>query len=134
MSAILVVDDDHAVLKLVKSCLRIHGFQALTATSAHHARQLFERQPDTIALLLTDIRMPETDGPTLARALLDLKPDLPVLFMSGFTEDDWPETAFIRRFAFIGKPFTPGLLIRTLREMLASERGAPADNLRKPAR
>ena len=65
--------------------------------------------------------MPGTDGPTLARNLLELKPGLQVLFMSGFAEDDWPETAFIRRFAFIGKPFTPGLLIRTVKEMLAAE-------------
>lgn len=121
MSAILVVDDDAAVLRLVESCLRVHGFQALAAPTAREAQQLFERRKDEIVLLLADIRMPDTDGPTLARNLLDLKPGLQVLFMSGFAENDWPETAFIRRFAFIGKPFTPGLLIRTVKEMLAAE-------------
>jgi two-component system, cell cycle sensor histidine kinase and response regulator CckA len=124
MSAILVVDDDRAVLRLVDSCLRVHGLQSLSASTARDAQKLFEQRQDEIVLLLSDIRMPGTDGPTLARALLDQKPDLQVLFMSGFTEDDWPETAFVRRFAFIGKPFTPGLLIRTLKEMLAAEAGA----------
>jgi two-component system cell cycle sensor histidine kinase/response regulator CckA len=121
MSAILVVDDDTAVLKLVESCLRVHGFRALTAATAHEAEDLFEKSREDIVLLLADIRMPEVDGPTLARTLLDLNPELQVLFMSGFTEEDWPETGFIRRFAFIGKPFTPGLLIRTVRDLLASE-------------
>lgn len=124
MSAILVVDDDRAVLRLVESCLRVHGFQALGAATARDAREMFEQRRDEIVLLLSDIRMPGTDGPTLARALLDLKPDLHVVFMSGFAEDDWPETAFIRRFAFIGKPFTPGLLIRTLKDLLQSEGAA----------
>lgn len=124
MSAILVVDDDQAVLRLVESCLRVHGFRPLAASSAHDARTLFEQRRDEIVLLLSDIRMPGTDGPTLARTLLDLKPGLQVLFMSGFAEDDWPETAFIRRFAFIGKPFTPGLLIRTVKDMLDAEGAA----------
>ena len=121
MSAILVVDDDRAVLRLVESCLRVHGYQALTATTAQDAQQLFSRRQQDIVLLLADINMPGTDGPTLARELLERKPDLQILFMSGFAEVDWPETAFIHRFAFIGKPFTPGLLIRTLKDLLTSE-------------
>lgn len=121
MSAILVVDDDRAVLRLVESCLRVHGFRTLTAGTAREAQDLFKRSHEEIVLLLADIRMPGVDGPTLARALLDLKPELLVLFMSGFAEDDWPETGFIRRFAFIGKPFTPGLLIRTVKDLLAAD-------------
>lgn len=121
MSAILVVDDDRAVLKLVESCLRMHGFRALTAGTAREAQDLFEQRRDDIVLLLADIRMPGVDGPTLARALLEVKPELLVLFMSGFAEDDWPETGFIKRFSFIGKPFTPGLLIRTVKDLLAAE-------------
>ncbi len=122
MSAILVVDDDRAVLRMVESCLHVHGFRALAAASAKEAQALFDQRRDEIDLLLADIRMPETNGPALARALLELKPELPVLFMSGFAEDDWPETNFIKRFAFIGKPFTPGLLIRTVRDLLVAER------------
>lgn len=64
--------------------------------------------------------MPDEDGPTLARGLLDLKPDLQILFMSGFAENDWPETAIVHRFAFIGKPFTPGLLVRTVMDLLGT--------------
>jgi two-component system, cell cycle sensor histidine kinase and response regulator CckA len=121
MAAILVVDDDRAVLRLVESCLRVRGYQALTAATAQDAQELFDGHRDEIALLVADIRMPGTNGPTLARNLLEIKPELNVLFMSGFSEGEWPETAFIRRFAFIGKPFTPGLLIRTVQELLAQE-------------
>jgi two-component system cell cycle sensor histidine kinase/response regulator CckA len=121
MAAILVVDDDRAVLRLVESCLRVKGYQALTASSANDAQKIFADRKDEIVLLLADIRMPGTDGPTLARTLLDAKPGLNILFMSGFSEGEWPETAFIRRFAFIGKPFTPGLLIRTVQDMLAQQ-------------
>lgn len=124
MAAILVVDDDRAVLRLVESCLKVRGFNALTAATAQAARKLFRARKDDIELLVADIRMPGTDGPTLARQLLEEKPDLSVLFMSGFAQDDWPETAFIRRFAFIGKPFTPGLLIRTVQDLLAQEQAS----------
>ena len=119
MSAILVVDDDRAVLRLVESCLRVHGFQALTAASARDAENIFGQRQDEVVLLVADISMPGTNGPSLARSLLERKPGLHVLFMSGFAEADWPETAFIHRFAFIGKPFTPGLLIRTVRDLLS---------------
>lgn len=119
MAAILVVDDDRAVLRLVESCLRVRGYQALTADTAQDAQKLFESRRDEVALLVADIRMPGTDGPTLARRLLEIKPDLHILFMSGFAEGEWPETGFIHRFSFIGKPFTPGLLIRTVQELLA---------------
>jgi two-component system cell cycle sensor histidine kinase/response regulator CckA len=121
MPSILVVDDDRAVLRLVESCLRVRSFRALTAATASDALKLFRAHADDVVLLLADIRMPGTDGPTLARALLELKPDLPILFMSGFAEDDWPETFFIHRFSFIGKPFTPGLLMRTVQDLLGQE-------------
>lgn len=121
MAAILVVDDDRAVLRLVESCLRVRGYQALTAATAQDAQKLFDAHRDAIALLVADIRMPGTDGPTLARNLLEINPELNILFMSGFSEGEWPETALIRRFAFIGKPFTPGLLIRTVQDLLAQE-------------
>jgi two-component system cell cycle sensor histidine kinase/response regulator CckA len=120
MSAILVVDDDRAVLRLVQSCLKFHGFDALAALTASQAEEMFKEHRDDIVMLLTDIRMPGGDGPALARSLLNDKPDLQVLFMSGFAEADWPETAIVRRFAFIGKPFTPGLLIRTVQDLLSN--------------
>ena len=123
MTSILVVDDDRAVLRLVESCLKVRGFQPLTAASAEAAQKLFDAHKDEISLLVADIRMPGTDGPTLARQLLALKPELNVLFMSGFAEGEWPETAFIHRFAFIGKPFTPGLLLRTVQDLMAQGQG-----------
>jgi two-component system, cell cycle sensor histidine kinase and response regulator CckA len=123
MPAILVVDDDRAVLKLVQSCLRVHGYETLTATTAAEAQELFAKRQEGVVLLLADINMPGTDGPTLARELLERKPALHILFMSGFAEIDWPETAFIHRFAFIGKPFTPGLLVRILKDLLGPEAG-----------
>jgi len=108
---ILVVDDDNAVLKLIKMVLETEGYDVLTADGAKTAMRLYNQSP--VSLLLTDVVMPNIDGPELADLLLQREPQLRVLFMSG------SESAS-RGFGCVAKPFTAAGLIRRVGEVLES--------------
>jgi len=108
---ILVVDDDCAIRKLVTNLLEFAGYAVLTADGAETALKLFDQS--TVSLLLTDVVMPNINGPELADELLRQKPQLRVLFMSG-SED------VSRGFGCVAKPFTGAGLIRRIGEVLGS--------------
>jgi two-component system cell cycle sensor histidine kinase/response regulator CckA len=81
----LVVDDEPTLLELAATALRSRGFTVLTASNAGAARQLEAQHKGPIHLLLTDVVMPGTDGPSLATELRRHRPELKVCFMSGYT-------------------------------------------------
>ena len=86
-STILLVEDNAEVLETIRTTLLKKGYRVLTAISGDAAREVFEEEPG-IDLLLTDIVMPgELQGTTLATALRELRPDLPVVFMSGYARE-----------------------------------------------
>ena|SRR5579872_6717622 len=109
---ILVVDDDYAVRKLVKIVLETEGYDVLIADGAETAMKLYDQSP--VALLLTDVVMPNIDGPKLADLLLQREPQLRVLFMSG-------SEGASRGFGCVAKPFTGAGLIRRVGEVLGSQ-------------
>ncbi len=80
---VLVVDDDPGVVRFVAFVLRRNGFQVLEADGAAEALDIARRHNSPIDLLLTDVVMPEVDGPSLWRSLNRLRPEAKVLFMSG---------------------------------------------------
>lgn len=122
MRTILVVDDEPMALKLVQSILEKRGFEVLASTSPQQAVRLFEAKHDSIDLLISDVVMPEMDGPKLAGRLVAVNPDLPVLFMSGFvTESEIADTSAIAQFAFIRKPFRPSTLVQAVQKMLTGD-------------
>ena len=84
---ILVVEDELAILKLVRIMLERLGYTVLTAGTPDEAMRLAEAHAGEIHLLLTDVVMPEMNGRELAERLMVLKPDLKLLFMSGYTAD-----------------------------------------------
>jgi two-component system NtrC family sensor kinase len=108
---ILVVDDDSAILKLVKLLLEIEGYPVLMADGAETAMKLFDQS--SVALLLTDVVMPHTNGLELADRLLQREPQLRILFMSGSEDAS-------RGFGCVAKPFTGAKLIRRVGEVLES--------------
>ena len=108
---ILVVDDDSAVRKLVKTVLETEGYDVITADGAATAVKLYDQSP--VALLLTDVVMPNIDGPGLADLLLRREPRLRVLFMSG-------SEGASRGYGCVSKPFTGAKLIRRVSEVLES--------------
>jgi len=101
---ILVVDDEPGICSLVKTLLELEGYTVLIANDAETATRIYEERSAEVALLLTDIRMPRTNGLQLADRILRCDPKARVLFMSG--SDCAP-----RGFACIAKPFTRAELI-----------------------
>ena len=114
---ILVVDDDPAVRNLVSSLLRRRGYAVRTAGSAAEALGVFEREGQSIRLLLTDVLMPEVSGPELVSRVLPLRPSLPVLYMSGYLGNDAASLA--GSFPCLKKPFTVRELMAQIEQSLA---------------
>ena len=124
---ILVVDDDAGVRELVNGVLTRRNFRVLAADSAAAALVLWAEHRATIQLVLTDIVMPGgVSGSALAAELLRDRPDLPVLFMSGYARDGG-ERESVRRLGMqmLQKPFTIEQLVRTVRAHLAAAGQAP---------
>jgi two-component system, cell cycle sensor histidine kinase and response regulator CckA len=114
---VLLVEDEEVVRNLVAQMLRNHGFTVLEAATPRKAIQL--AQEDTLALdmLLTDVIMPEMRGPELAKTITLMRPDIKVVFMSGYSHSSSGEPLPAET-VFIQKPFSAASLIATLRNAL----------------
>jgi CheY-like chemotaxis protein len=116
---ILLVEDEEGVRELARDILRASGYTVLEARNGAEALLLFERHQGPLDMLLTDVVMPRMSGRELAERLAPLRPELSVLYMSGYTDD-----AVIRHgvlaagTAFLQKPFTPAALVLRVRETL----------------
>jgi DNA-binding response OmpR family regulator len=109
--------------------LERHGYVVLTAESGSEALRLAAAHQGPIDLLITDVVMPGLRGPEVARRLLEQRPDLITLFMSGYMDDALGEdtATFPVPVDFIQKPFTPSALAARVREMLDRRRGTRAE-------
>jgi PAS domain S-box-containing protein len=115
---VLVVDDDEGLRELVRRLLLPHGHTVLVAANADEALRLFEGNT-TIDVLLTDVVMPGTSGPELTRRLVEQRPSLNVIYMSGYTEEAIAGHGVLRPgLAFLHKPFTSETLGRKVREVV----------------
>jgi CheY-like chemotaxis protein len=115
---VLVVDDAEGLRELAKRLLQGQGFTVLVAANATEALEQFERTP-SIDVLLTDVVMPGASGPELTRQLVEQRPDLKVIYMSGYTEDAIVHHGVLNPgIAFVHKPFTADTLGRKIREVL----------------
>jgi CheY-like chemotaxis protein len=92
----------------------------LSAAAPTEAIGLFEEHGPNVSLLLTDVVMPEMHGPALARRLGAERPDLPVLFMSGYSDSIPADAAGTERAGFLAKPFAPADLLSAVSGLLAS--------------
>lgn len=116
-----MVDDEPAVLELIKGILARQGYKILVADSGSQALEICQRDGSTIDLLLTDVMMPGMSGLGLVRSLRSLSHDFPVLYMTGGTLDSLsdeldPQAALLR------KPFDPTSLVRSIRNFLDAAR------------
>ncbi len=116
---ILVAEDDPDVLDLAVNLLESQGYQVLVATDGEEALNVFREKEDRIDLALLDMVMPKMGGREVYQALAEEKPELPILFCTGYTADSI-DTEFIRnnRFNLIKKPYSPGDLFKAVRSTL----------------
>ncbi len=116
---ILVVDDEEMIRFVASQSLKLGGFAVLEADSGRQALDVFARRGDEIDAVLLDMRMPILGGVETFRALRRRRPDLRVLFSSGYSEEEaGRHLAGEERVAFIQKPYLPEDLTRKLRQVL----------------
>ncbi|MGC9974357.1 MAG: PAS domain S-box protein, partial [Gaiellaceae bacterium] len=116
---ILVVEDDAAVRKLVAKILLEAGYRVLVTALPSEAISLANWEP-SIDVLVTDVVMPEMNGHELAQRLLALRPDLRVLYISGYTPDVVRAKGVVTdQESFLQKPFTAAVLTQAVRDLTA---------------
>ena len=117
---ILLVEDAELVRKLARRVLETAGYRVLEAGSAEAAIKLCEKiNGDKIDLLLTDVVMPGMSGNDMSKVLLTKQPGMPVLYMSGYTDDAIVQHGVLEAgINFLQKPFSPGALASKVREVL----------------
>ena len=116
---ILVVDDEAGIRALIVKILRRERYRVLEAGSVAEAVAAAAAHGGPIQLLLTDVMLPDRNGRQLATQLLETRPGLKVVYISGFTDDETVRTgAFPAGARFLQKPFTLGALMGTVREAL----------------
>jgi two-component system, cell cycle sensor histidine kinase and response regulator CckA len=116
---VLLVEDEEQVRTIVLSILRRQGYRVIPAQHAGEALLLCEQHPGPIDLLLTDVVMPQMSGPQLAKRLASTRPEMKVLYMSGYTDDSIVRHGVLETgVAFLQKPVTPASLAKRVREVL----------------
>jgi PAS domain S-box-containing protein len=130
-TTILVVEDEAPVRNLVVAALGQEGYRVLHASSAHDALDIAAAHAGPIDLLLTDANMPGMNGIALATRLVQQRPAIRVMVMSGYTEVDITVASVKQPVALLAKPFTLRELRQRMREVFAAT--AAAGSNRKPA-
>jgi two-component system, cell cycle sensor histidine kinase and response regulator CckA len=120
---ILLVEDEEKVRIVACAILRRNGYHVLDASNAGEAFLVSKDFDGAIQLLLTDVVMPRMNGQKLAELLAPARPDMQLLFASGYTDDAVVRNGVEAGVAFVQKPFTPDVLLRKVREVLDA-RGA----------
>ncbi len=117
-ATVLVVDDETMIRNVVGWVLRRRGYDVLEACDGRAGLESFERHDD-IDLVLSDIMMPKLDGVGMVQALRKRRPDLRVLFMTGYAGSDRPaiDGEDLRR--LLDKPFTRQQLVERIEQVLA---------------
>ncbi|PWC37976.1 histidine kinase [Azospirillum sp. TSO35-2] len=119
---ILLVEDEDAVRVFSARALRNKGYQVLEAKNGEAALQQIETDGARIDLLITDVVMPQMDGPTLARHVRRLRPEMRVIFISGYAEDRLGEIDGVEVAHFLPKPFSLKQLASKVKEVIREGR------------
>ena len=117
-ATILVVDDEPVVLDTVRDGLIAHGYEVLRAASGEEALQVAQAHQGSIALALVDVIMPGMSGPEVAQRLHAARPDLKILFMSGFSTEVVVVHGLDAGDPLLVKPFSLDTLGRKVHQIL----------------
>ena len=116
---ILLVEDEDGLRSLNARGLRSRGYSVIEASNGVEALEALEEKNGAVDLVVSDVVMPEMDGPTLLKAMRGRNPELKIIFVSGYAEDAFekslPEN---QQFAFLPKPFTLSQLVAAVKETM----------------
>ena len=116
---ILVVDDEERSLSLMTTVLERLGYNVTALSCSLEALELFKKNPHQYDLILTDLIMPNLTGDKLVLEIIAIRPDMPVILTSGFTDIiDNDKFKQISNKAFISKPFQAQEFAKTVRQIL----------------
>ncbi len=119
---ILLVEDEAVLRSMMRGILTTRGYKVMEAANGVEALAVSEKYQEPIHLLLSDVVMPHMSGRELARRICSFRPDIKVLYVSGYTDEAIVSTGLLEpNAAFLQKPFTPADLARKVRKVL----GAP---------
>ncbi len=119
LETILVVEDEGGIRALVRKILKRQGYNVLEAAQGEEALAVLRQHAEGIDLLLTDVMMPGMNGVELSYKAVEVRPEIRVLFVSGYTDESLLEAGkFPQGTAFLQKPFTLGSLLGKVREVL----------------
>ena len=119
---ILLVEDEEAVRSFAARALRMRGYNVLEASGGEEALDIVKSGEHEIHLLITDVVMPNMDGPTMVRHVKELKPDLLVIFMSGYAEEAFRRSdQSSEDIHFLPKPFGLKQLAAKVKDVLSSQ-------------
>ncbi|API58838.1 hypothetical protein BSL82_05555 [Tardibacter chloracetimidivorans] len=118
VGTILLVEDEATVRAVAERALVRKGYRVVTAANGVEALERLAEE-DHIDLLISDVVMPEMDGPTLVAKTREERPDLPIVFMSGYAEEQLRRSISVPGFAFLPKPFSVQQLGEAVRDALA---------------
>jgi two-component system cell cycle sensor histidine kinase/response regulator CckA len=118
---ILLVEDEEGLRSLNARGLRSRGYSVIEASNGIEAMEALEEKNGAVDLVVSDVVMPEMDGPTLLREMRLRNPNLKIIFVSGYAEEAFdkslPEN---EQFAFLPKPFALSALVAKVKETMAS--------------
>ena len=118
---ILIVDDEEAVLAIMRSALENYSYKVLPASGGLEAVALFARNPDAVHLVITDLDMPFMDGRAVIAALRKIRRDLKIIAASGTEKEKENSLRDVKADAFISKPFTSESLLETVYKVLVAK-------------
>ncbi|MEM7261427.1 MAG: ATP-binding protein [Planctomycetota bacterium] len=125
---VLVCEDDPMVQNLTRKALEVHGYQVITANDGQDGLERARQRGGAIDLLVTDVVMPRLNGPQLAEQLRELRPDLPVLFVSGYAADAFDHVPDgLDSCEFLAKPYDAKALVARVHSLLVASRDASGE-------
>jgi two-component system cell cycle sensor histidine kinase/response regulator CckA len=117
---VLLVEDEEELRALNARGLKSRGYTVIEAGNGIEALEELEKQGGRIDVVVSDVVMPEMDGPTLMKELKQRKPDIKIIFVSGYAEDAFDKNLADRKqFNFLAKPFTLKQLVTVVKETMA---------------
>jgi two-component system, cell cycle sensor histidine kinase and response regulator CckA len=116
---ILLVEDEEGLRSLNARGLRSRGYSVIEASNGVEALEALEEKNGAVDLVVSDVVMPEMDGPTLLKAMRGRNPELKIIFVSGYAEDAFEKSLPAnQQFAFLPKPFTLSQLVAAVKETM----------------